>query len=1461
VVGVGASAGGLKALEAFFGAISPNSGCAYIVVQHLSPDFKSVMDELLAKHTRVPIRIAATGMAPEPNTIYLTPSKMQLSIRDRRLVLADRRVGQGLELPINQLFASLAAEFGPAAVGVVLSGTGSDGTEGVRSIHADGGLVLVQTPETAEFDGMPRNALALGIADYMLPPERMAGAIASYGQNPSLRLPAVEVAAKTLAEAGEFSVILERLQKVSGIDFTPYKLATVGRRIHRRMELCDCPGIEAYERRLAADPAEADVLYHDLLIGVTEFFRDGSAFAALEAQALRPLFESGEREEIRVWCAGCASGEEPYSLAMLIDELARQTGYRGRWSIFATDLHRATLGRASQGVFKAAQVAKLPPERRDRYFTPAEGDQWRVVPALRQNIVFVPHNVLADPPFTKLDVITCRNLLIYFGPAAQERALGLFHYGLRPEGILFLGMSEGVGRLESAFELVDPKFKLFRKSPRVGETRLPFDSVPGSTAAWSLRSGAVPPLAATISRPLLQAYDELLALHAPAGFIVAESGELLHCTGGAGRYLAPESGRTEINLLKRCEGDLRVALATLLASVFKSGRKVSVRAVAIAGGDDARVTDVTAEIVARGKPGQALAFVALSERTEATPAAATPASAPVVEIGGHELLRQRIATLEHELQVNRENLQATVEELQTTNEELQASYEELVASNEELQATNEELHSVNEELHTVNTEMVARNQELRSLNEDLDNLFVSLDVGVLFVDRDLRIRKFNEAVRRIFKLLAHDIGRPLDHISYQLGTQEELFAAVQEVMASGRATARERRTREGVWVLKRIMPYYGSQRTVEGAVLTFNDITEIKRLQSRVGVAIEAAQLVWWEWDLPADRLVTHAAGPCILGYEFAEIPPHPDFWFKAAHPEDEPRIRASLDACLRGENQVWACEYRFRNRSGHWIWVSSRGRVIERDAANAPILMLGTTQDITARKQAEELRFREAEVLARIQDAVICADLGGSVNFANALAIELRAPGGAGVEGRPIHELFPPETQALITQALASAAAGRSEQIEWRDGERWFETHISGYGVGEPPDGAITLTREITARRREAERLRETERQLMQSQKMETLGRLAGGIAHDFNNLLTGILGSVALAEEEFAPNHPGKPHLANVQVAAQRATELVRQILAFSRAGAQEREVIDAAVFLGQILPLLRASLPSTIKIVPTVGDGPLAVLADRSQLQQVIFNLSANAAYAMREHGGQLRIGLSKVTVPQPVPSVLGEITAGPYVCLSVSDEGTGIPADVLPRIFEPFYTTKPSGEGTGLGLSIVHGVVMAHQGRLRVATEANRGTTFEIFLGEADPARLVTASSPLAIEAGKGQLIAVVDDEPIVVEMLRALLRKHGYTPIVFRGAGELLHHIETADGLRPQLIISDQTMPQLTGVEMIRILRERGHLTPVVLTSGYTRGESAEEARLIENVVFVPKPFDRAHLLGVVHRLLQTAVAV
>lgn len=823
IVGIGASAGGLEALETFFDHMPTDSGTAFVVVQHLSPDFKSLMDELLSRHTQLAIHRVADGMFVEPNSIYLIPPKKEMIISGGRLLLTDKDPTQALPLPIDVFFRSLAQDAGNRAIGVILSGTGSDGSRGIRAIHEAGGLVFVQSPETAKFDGMPKSALDTGVVDYVLPPESIPAAIVrhidrgSAAEDDALPLPAV-------SEQG-INAIFRILRDEYGIDFSHYKQSTVMRRVERRLQLNRSIDLDDYVARLRDDTAELNALYKDLLIGVTEFFRDAEAFQSLDRDVIPGLLERvSPHDELRVWIAGCGTGEEAYSIGILIDEAMARTGLARNIKIFATDVHRASLDFASAGVYDRESLAKVSPKRLERYFV-GRGDQFQVSQELRKMIVFAPHNVLKDAPFTKLDLISCRNLLIYFQPLAQKKVLSLFHFGLKAGGVMLLGPSESPGELSEEFQPIDPHWKIFRKRRDIrlpADLRLPLTpGYPPTRATAALGTGHPP---APPDLDLLRVYDAMLERFVPPSLLLNPRRQLVHTFGGAGRFLTPRDGRTTNDLLDLVQKDLKLVLAGAIQRAVKDLTTVTYGGVRIRAGNGEEELSVQVSPISVRDAAAPYLLVTFESNTLRRPAPPTDEQLDLQRMSGEQM-----RSLEDELRYTKENLQATIEELETANEELQATNEELVASNEELQSTNEELHSVNEELYTVNAEHQRKIAQLTQLTNDMDNLLESIDVGTLFLDRDLCIRKFTPRITEVFRILPQDVGRRIDSFASNIECKT-LLDDIGSVLATNQPSEQEVQDRLGRWYLLRILPYRVEGK-VDGVVVTLIDVCRLKQVE------------------------------------------------------------------------------------------------------------------------------------------------------------------------------------------------------------------------------------------------------------------------------------------------------------------------------------------------------------------------------------------------------------------------------------------------------------------------------------------------------------------------------------------------------------------------------------------------------------------------------------------------------
>jgi len=817
VVGIGASAGGLDPLVRFFDNLPKATGMAFVIVQHLSPDFKSLMDELLARHTLLPIHLVEDGMPVQADHVYLIPAKKEMIISGGRLLLSERDRQQELTLPIDVFFRSLAQDRGAGAIAIVLSGGGSDGSRGIRHVCEAGGLVLAQDLETAQFDGMPKAAIETGVVHHALPPQDMPRTLLDHARRRSAVMP--DAAESEPPQARGIDALYRVLETEFGIDFNHYKPSTVTRRIERRLALAQSPNVDEYLARLRSERDELDALYRDLLIGVTRFFRDPDAFDVLEQQVLPDLLTREPRNApLRLWVAGCATGEEAYSLAILLQDLMAIHGERPV-KIFATDVHRGSLERAAVAAYDEEAVSNVSADRLARYFI-QNGNSYQVVPELRQMIVFAQHNVISDAPFTRLDLITCRNLLIYLQPPAQQRILSFFHFALTQNGVLFLGPSESLGSLADGFDIVDKHWQLYRKA---GEVRMPVDVRQRPALSTTERSAAISPVLPPVRHSLgqlLSVYDALLEETMPPSLLLTERGELVHALGGAARFLRMRDGRQSLDVQDLVDTELKMILAGGIKRALVEGSAVVFNGVRFRGDD--RIHRVTIRPIA----GRTTAPRHLVVSFESHEPERRPATAPPIQIDVDQVSQQQLAALEAELGTTKESLQAAIEQLEASNEELQASNEELQSSNEELQSTNEELQSVNEELYTVNAEYQRKIAELTELTNDMDNLLASTEVGTIFLDGQLRIRKFTPQIADTFGLLPHDVGRPIETFAHKMH-YPDLVADLRQVVASSQSIERDIVDPHGKSFFLRLLPYR-AKGVADGVVLTLIDVSGLK---------------------------------------------------------------------------------------------------------------------------------------------------------------------------------------------------------------------------------------------------------------------------------------------------------------------------------------------------------------------------------------------------------------------------------------------------------------------------------------------------------------------------------------------------------------------------------------------------------------------------------------------------------
>jgi two-component system CheB/CheR fusion protein len=833
IVGIGASAGGLEALEQFLGHVPKQSGLAFVIVQHLDPTHKGIMSELLQRCTSMRVIQVKDRTTVRPDCVYVIPPNRDMSILHGVLHLLAPAAPRGLRLPIDYFFRSLAQDQLEHSVGVVLSGMGSDGTMGVRAIKEKAGVVLVQEPATAKFDSMPRSAIDAGLADIVAPVDELPGKIMAYLQRTPLIARAEAAREDKTQSTLEKAVILLRAH--TGNDFTFYKRNTLYRRIERRMGIHQIAKMAGYVRYLQENPQEMDLLFKELLIGVTNFFRDPAAWDQLRDEALPALLASRPPgQALRAWVPGCSTGEEAYSLAIVFKEAAEEIKPRGKFTlqIFATDLDKDAIEKARQGFFPASISADVSEARLKRFFT-KEDRGYRVRKEIREMVIFAPQNLIMDPPFTKLDILSCRNLLIYLTPEVQKKLIPLFHYSLTPGGILFQGSAETIGEGTGLFAPLSGKSRLFRRT----ETVLRPDKIAFPTA-FSPGPSASSEAHPTMAKPpaSLQALADQLVLqhYAPPAVLTNDEGDIFYVSGRTGKYLEPAAGKANWNLFAMARDGLRYELAGAFKAALRKKGSVALPGLTVGTNGGTQWVDVTVRRIDEPGPLHGLVMIVF-----------TDVAAPVVAKAARRTLKSpahspRLAELEQELLRVRGESRATHEEMQTSQEELRSANEELQSTNEELQSTNEELmtskeemQSLNEELQTVNVELQTKADEHALASNDMKNLLDSTDIATLFLDKDLNVRRFTPQATKIIKLIPADVGRPITDLVSDL-KDPTLADDVREVLRTLASMEKPVAARNGRWFTVRIMPYRTMDDRIDGVVITFANITVSKTLEGKL---------------------------------------------------------------------------------------------------------------------------------------------------------------------------------------------------------------------------------------------------------------------------------------------------------------------------------------------------------------------------------------------------------------------------------------------------------------------------------------------------------------------------------------------------------------------------------------------------------------------------------------------------
>lgn len=1069
VVGIGASAGGFEALEQFFSHMQSQSGMAFVVVQHLSPDHKSLMAELLSKHTRMNVHQVLEDMALAPNCIYLIPPKKNMTLRNGKLHLEDKAPKQTLNFPIDIFLHSLAEDKKESAISIILSGTGSDGTRGIRSVKEQGGIVMVQDLNSAKFDGMPSNAIATGLADYILPPDQMPEELLKYVKHPFIAKQR-EGDKKFIKEENRLENIFTLLKNQTGVDFSNYKQNTVMRRIERRMSVNQIERLEDYINYLYQTPNEVKTLYKELLIGVTRFFRDLDAFAILQDKVIPEVMKTKtDNQPIRVWAAGCSTGEEAYSMAILFKEYLDLVGARNEVKIFATDVDGDALEYASVGSYPENIAADLTQERFKHYFV-RKGDKYQIANHIREMVIFAQHNIIKDPPFNKIDLLSCRNMLIYFQPVLQKKVLMNFNFALNANGFLFLGSSESIGNFTNLFTPFDTKWKLYRCKGKHAPMAVDSFSISPIQRKKPTESvfEALVPQRLDQRRFIAVIYETLFNRYVPPCAVINAKHELLHVVGDVTRYLKIKPGNVSLYIGTLIRRELSVALETGVNKALREQKEVVYKDIRISEGEstlrlDMRITPYTDKD--NGEELLLIEFIPLKSPLE------TVYEGEIVERGDKS--GQRIVDLEHELQYTRENLQATIEELETTNEELQATNEELLSANEELQSSNEELQSVNEELITVNSEYQSKIQELTELNNDMDNLLSSTRIGVIFLDTELKVRKFTPSITHEINLMETDVGRPISHISFNI-KHENILGDCREVLNTLIPIEREVQNEEGKWLLLRILPYRTDDNAIKGVVLTFVDIMNLKKAAAELHKLSYAVELS------PSIIMITAPDGAIeyvnksftkATGWTPAEVVGKNARMFKSGETR-----REEYDALWKtiSEGKNWTGVFQNRKKSGetyyeHAVIVPIK----DEDGKNAHFLKVA--EDVSERRKAQEQlehsRLRVLNILESTTDSYIELDKDWRLVYVNRKSVQLLKKSRKDLLGKALWDVIPEIVETKLFKELHHALRDK-KNVVFEDyyplTDAWYEYHVFASG-----DGLTVYFRDITEKRRAEDALK----------------------------------------------------------------------------------------------------------------------------------------------------------------------------------------------------------------------------------------------------------------------------------------------------------------------------------------------------------------------------------------------------
>lgn len=1311
VVGIGASAGGLEALQDFFQHLPGDTQLAFVVIQHLSSDYKSVMDELLQRHTDMPISVVEQECPIEANHIYLISSRSNLVIRNQQLVPLDKDPQQRLNLPIDLFFHSLGEAFQEKAIGIVLSGTGTDGSRGIKTIKEYEGLVMVQHPQEARFDGMPNSVVNSGLADFVLGSAELAAEVSRLAQHaPWLHQADLHHPEEVNAEL--LKRVLGEVKKHCGIDFTLYRRQTVSRRLFKRLRVLNFNDLDPYYTYLTEHPSEAQRLSREFLIGVTRFFRDEEAWRLLTEKALPHLLsQSAPTRPLRIWVAGCSTGEEAYSLAILFDEFLHARKSKLEYKIFATDADEEVIQFASNGRYPDAIFTSVSTERLSRYFE-KDGDSYVIKKQLRDRMLFARHNLLVDPPFLKQDLISCRNLLIYFQPETQRKILNSLHFSLRLGGVLFLGKSESLGSLGSRFKQLSPHINIFENIEATRSHQLILDNY--LSQAPRPETALVAPLS-PLHRPAgaeTHFFEHaLLDEFVPAVLFVTRQGEVLYTHGNLHPYILFPRGRVQYHLRAMMNEAEYSLIQSGMLRALQEKRPVFYGAVPLQRGNDLIEVNLTLRPLWYPDSDQTVFLL------EFTPLERPP-TGEVIAVQPSEFAQEQLTGLHHELRLKSQELSQLREKLETSNEELQASNEELLASNEELQSTNEELQSVNEELYTLNSELEAKIRSLTELNNDLDNFLNSAQIGMIFLDRDLQIRRYTPSIAKVFNFFDTDLGRPLRRFTFHFDQAFDLDEVCRQVLTTSQRFEREVSIEQAEYLL-RILPYLTRETAVQGVVLSLVDITERNRMLRRAHVMDMRYKSIFN--NMPdylalvdasgCFRLINQGINPKIasllVGKPLSEL-----------FGGNQADFLTEIQACLAGEpaGELITCQ----TLDGPVQWYVHRFCLLPGDEHDQPAEVIVVSHDITELRGYQEQIRLEADKLQRLLDSsndmivALTPKFRISVSnrgFQNFLARWFD------VDQVPRLDALPDDTagRRLLSSQLIDicrqALEGQSYQCEIRLSLPSGEEPVYQLQVTQMEEGPERSPRAVLAFRdttREAQAHRQLQQAIQALERTNAyLDSFVYAAAHDLRSPIANLMSLIErLSTKTALADEPMFQLLEKSVHSLDQTLGGLIEIIDVQKLSDQPIRRLDLQEQIQQILlhyPGLNSGLQGEVRLDLEVKSIAYIEAYLRSILQNLIDN-----SYKYRKDSEKVLIEISSRQQQQEI-------------LLTVRDNGLGLPEHLpLDKLFRAFHRYHQQIEGKGIGLYLVKTLVEKNGGWVQAESPPDGGTRFILGLREYEQA---------------------------------------------------------------------------------------------------------------------------------------------